>query len=36
MGYFVSVTGKAQEACAALSMEDSLVYEKVKNAVLRV
>ena len=30
------LTGKAQEACAALSIEDSLVYEKVKNAVLRV
>ena len=30
------LTGKAQEACAALSIEDSLVYEKVKTAVLRV
>ena len=30
------LTGKAQEACAALSFGDSLINEKVKNAVLRV
>uniref|UniRef100_A0A8C6PMF9 SCAN box domain-containing protein n=1 Tax=Nothobranchius furzeri TaxID=105023 RepID=A0A8C6PMF9_NOTFU len=29
------LAGKAQEVCAALSMEDSLVYDKVKNAILR-
>lgn len=28
--------GKAQEACASLSMADSLVYEKVKSAIYRV
>ena len=29
------LTGKAQEACASLSVEDGLVYDKVKNAILR-
>ena len=29
------LTGKAQEACSSLSVEDGLEYEKVKNAVLR-
>ena len=29
------LTGKAQEACAALSVEDSLKYEVVKSAILR-
>lgn len=28
--------GKAQEACSSLSLEDGLVYEKVKNAILHV
>lgn len=28
--------GEAQEACSSLSVEDSLEYEKVKGAVLRV
>lgn len=28
--------GKAQEACASLSMADSLVYDKVKSAIYRV
>lgn len=30
------LTGKAQEACSSLSIEDSLVYETVKSAILRV
>lgn len=30
------LTGKAQEACSSLSIEDSLVYEMVKNVILRV
>ncbi len=30
------LTGKAQEACAALSVEDSLCFDQVKSAVLRV
>ena len=30
------LVGKAQRACAALSIEDSLVYEKLKSAILRV
>ena len=29
------LTGKAQEVCAFLSTEDSLVYETVKSAILR-
>ncbi|XP_039878543.1 uncharacterized protein LOC120727985 [Simochromis diagramma] len=29
------LTGKAQEVCSALSMEDCLVYEKLKSAVLQ-
>ncbi|KAG1935513.1 retrotransposable element [Pimephales promelas] len=29
------LTGKAQEACAALSVEDGLNYDRVKNAILR-
>ena len=29
------LTGKAQEACSSLSVEDGLEYEKVKNAILR-
>lgn len=28
--------GKAQEACSSLSLEDGLVYEKVKNAIFHV
>lgn len=32
----MQVTGKTQEACAALSVEDSLCFDKVKSAVLRV
>ena len=31
-----NLAGKAQEACSSLSVEDSLVYEKVKSAILRV
>lgn len=30
------LTGKAQEACASLSIEESLIYDNVKSAVLRV
>lgn len=30
------LTGKAQEPCFSLPIEESLVYDKVKNAVLRV
>lgn len=30
------LSGKAQEACSSLSVQDSLSYEKVKNAILRV
>lgn len=30
------LTGKAQEACASLSVEDSLRFDKVKSAILRV
>ena len=30
------LTGKAQEACASLSVEDGLSYEKVKGAILQV
>ncbi|XP_058495160.1 uncharacterized protein LOC131466089 isoform X2 [Solea solea] len=30
------LTGKAQEACASLSVEDGLSYEKVKSAILQV
>ena len=30
------LTGKAQEACSSLSVEDGLNYEKVKSAILRV
>lgn len=30
------LVGKAQEACFSLSLEDSLVYENVKVAILRV
>ncbi|XP_071346525.1 uncharacterized protein [Trachinotus anak] len=30
------LSGKAQEACSSLSLEDSLVYDKVKSAILRV
>ena len=30
------LVGMAQRACAALSIEDSLVYEKLKSAILRV
>lgn len=30
------LTGKAQEACASLSVEDSLCYDRVKSAILRV
>lgn len=30
------LTGKAQEACASLSVEDSLCYDCVKSAILRV
>lgn len=30
------LVGKAQEACSTLSLEDSLVYENVKAAILRV
>lgn len=30
------LTGKAQEACSALSVEDGLLYDKVKNVILRV
>lgn len=29
------LVGKAQEACAALSIEDSLVYDKVEGAILK-
>ncbi len=29
------LTGKAQEACACLSVEDGLAYDKVKGAILR-
>lgn len=29
------LTGKAQQACSSLSVEDSLIYEKVKGDVLR-
>lgn len=30
------LTGKSQEACSSLSEKDSLSYEKVKSAILRV
>lgn len=30
------LSGKAQEVCASLSVEDSLDYDKVKRAILRV
>ena len=30
------LTGRAQEACVSLSVEDGLSYEKVKSAILRV
>lgn len=29
------LSGKAREACSTLSVEDGLVYEKVKNVILR-
>lgn len=34
--YKCKLSGRAQEACSSLSVEDSLVYEKVKGAILRV
>ena len=31
-----NLTGKAQEACSSLSVEDGLSYDKLKSAILRV
>ncbi len=33
--FAIRLTGKAQEVCAALSLEDSLDYDVVKAAILR-